>query len=98
MGMVEFCYTGNPLVAGSFVFTSHCFIKRDILPIRPLLWLPAILPTCEEIASVKRGSCFMHLGYFVRNVVKLPLATHCKGFPMIPFFSAISYSFLPLHL
>lgn len=98
MGVVELCYTGNPPIAGGFVFISHCLINRDILPIRSLLWLSAIIPTCEEIANVKLGSCLMHLGYFVRHVLKLPLTTHCKGFSMIPFFSAISYSFLPLCL
>lgn len=64
MGMVELCYTDNPPIAGGFVFISHCFINRDILPIRPLLWLSAIISTCEEIANVKLGSCLMHLGYF----------------------------------
>lgn len=98
MGVVELCCTGNPPIAGGFVLISHCLINRDILPIRPLLWLSAIIPTCEEIATVKVGSCLMHLGYNVRNVPKLPLTTHCKGFSMIPFFSAISYPFLPLCL
>lgn len=37
MGMVELCYTGNPPIAGGFVFISHCFINRDTLPIRPLM-------------------------------------------------------------
>lgn len=74
--MVGLCHTGNPPIAVGFVFIPHCLTNRDLLPVRPLLWLSAIVPTCEEIANIKVGSCLTRLGYFVRNVLKLLLATH----------------------
>lgn len=41
-----------------------------------LLWLSAIVPTCEERANVKLGYCLMRSWQFCKEVLKLPLTTH----------------------
>lgn len=62
--MTALFHTGNPPTAAGFVLISHCLINIDLLLVRSLLWLSAIVSTCEEIASVKLGYCLMQSWLF----------------------------------